>query len=228
MTLSSIMLASAYAGATAAPQGHDSHDGYAAPVSPEKLGGAYEFSDTTGRPVTAEDFKNHWTLLFFGYSRCKASCPVATPKMVKAARSLRDRGIEARAVFVDIDAPPLGFVRRSSGTSSLVNGHSHADMNRVAAMRALARSYDGQLTVLSGTRGQLANATRAFMVAREHTPPREGEQGHSINHSSRIYFIAPDTKVAGYGYHDSDPEHLAESVAKLSKLYRAGLASRGE
>jgi cytochrome oxidase Cu insertion factor (SCO1/SenC/PrrC family) len=94
-------------------------------------------------------------------------------------------------------------------------------MNRVAAMRALAGTYDGELTVLTGTRGQLANAARAFMVAREHTPPRQGEEGHSINHSSRIYFIAPDTKVAGYGYHDSDPAELVATVAKLSGAKQA-------
>ena len=138
------------------------------------------------------------------------------------AKCCASKGVKARAVFVDIEAPPLGLVRRASGATSSANGHSHGDMNRIAAMRGLASSYDGQLTVLTGTRGQLANAARAFMVAREHTPPRKGEEGHSINHSSRIYFIAPDTKVAGYGYHDSDPAELAATVAKLSKKKRMG------
>jgi cytochrome oxidase Cu insertion factor (SCO1/SenC/PrrC family) len=160
-------------------------------------------------------------LLFFGYARCKASCPVATPKIVKAARMLREQGIEASAVFVDIEAPPLGLVLRASGTAVTPDGHSHGDMNHVAAMRALASTYDGELTVLTGTRSQLANAARAFMVTREHTPPREGEEGHSINHSSRIYFIAPDTKVAGFGYHDSDTAELVATVAKLSGAKRA-------
>jgi cytochrome oxidase Cu insertion factor (SCO1/SenC/PrrC family) len=219
--MSTIILSAMYGGSAAALQGHDHHNGYAAPVAPDQLGGAYEFSDVKGRAVTAADFEGHWTLLFFGYARCKASCPVATPKIVKAARMLREQGIEASAVFVDIEAPPLGFVRRASGTAATPNGHSHGDMNRVAAMRALAGTYDGELTVLTGTRGQLANAARAFMVAREHTPPRQGEEGHSINHSSRIYFIAPDTKVAGYGYHDSDPAELVATVAKLSGAKQA-------
>lgn len=220
--MSLIILASTYGGAsTVAHQGHDGHDGYAAPLSPDQLGGAYEFSDVKGRPITAADFEGHWTLLFFGYARCKASCPVATPKIVKAAKMLRAQGVEARAVFVDIEAPPLGIVRRAGGPPVTVDGHSHGDMSRIAAMRALASTYDGELAVLTGTRGQLADAARAFMVAREHTPPRQGEEGHSINHSSRIYFIAPDTRVAGYGYHDSDPAELVATVAKLSGAKRA-------
>jgi len=225
--MSTIILASAYAGmfaevAAQARDGDHSHHSYGPPISPDQLGGTYAFLDLNNRRVSAADFEGRWTLLFFGYARCRSSCPVATPKIVKAARMLREQGVKAQAAFVDIEAPPLGIVRRASRTPVAANGHDHGDMNRIAAMRALAKTYDGQLAVLTGTRGQLANAARAFMVAREHTPPRKGEEGHSINHSSRIYFIAPDTKVAGYGYPDSDPAELAATVAKLSRKKGVG------
>jgi protein SCO1 len=222
--MSTIVLSALYAGTTppAAIQGHDHHDGYATPVLPEKLGGTYEFLDLKDRPVTAADFAGQWTLLFFGYARCKGSCPVATPKIVKAARMLRDQGVKARAVFVDIEAPPQQMVSRINGAKVAVGGHDHGDMNRIAAMRGLAGTWGGDLTVLTGTRLQLSNAARAFKVAREHKPPRKGETGHSIDHSSRIYFVAPDTKVAGYGYHDADPAELVATVAKLNKKDRSG------
>lgn len=220
--MSTIVLNSAYAGAGAAPQpDHHRHDGHATQVSPDQLGGTYEFLDLQNRRVTASDFQGHWSLLFFGYARCKASCPVATPKIVKAAQMLRARGIKARAVFVDIDAPPLGLVLRTPRPAVTGSGHNHSGMNRLAAMRALQSTWGGNLSVLTGSRMQLANAARAFMVSREHTPPRNGEKGHSINHSSRIYLIAPDTKVAGYGNHDSDPTELAETVVRLSAHKRA-------
>lgn len=218
--MSSIILAAAYGGTALAQTGHGDHSGYSPALAPENLGGAYNFSDVHGRPISAADFKDHWTLLFFGYSRCRSSCPVATPKIVKAAKMLREQGLETRAVFVDIEAPPLGLtLRRKSAEISDHGDHGHSEMNRIAAMRALSKSYDGDLLVLSGTRGQLANASRSFMVAREHIPPREGEEGHSIKHSTRIYFIAPDTRVAGYGYHDADPAELVKTVASLSRTY---------
>lgn len=216
--MSMIVLGSAYAegSAQSAHQGHGNHDSYAPPVSPDQLGGTYEFLDLKNRPVTASAFEGHWTLLFFGYARCRGSCPVATPKIIKAAQMLREKGIETRAVFVDIEAPPLGFVRSGPKQAGTDGGHSHSGMNRLAAMRALQATWDGKLIVLTGTRLQLANAARAFMVTREHRPPREGETGHSINHSSRIYMIAPDAKVAGYGHHDSDPAELVKTVSRLS------------
>ncbi len=54
-------------------------------------------------------------------------------------------------------------------------------------------------------------------MAREHTPPRTGERGHSINHSSLVYILDPRAKVAGYGYHTSTPEILIETVQRLKK-----------
>jgi protein SCO1 len=228
-SMSTIILGSAYAGGFAgiagqAHQGHGSHDSYAPPVSPDKLGGSYEFLDLKNRRVTAADFKGHWTLLFFGYARCRGNCPVATPKIVKAARMLRGQGIETRAVFVDIEAPPQQMISRATGMTVPLDGHGHGhgDMNRIAAMRGLAGTWGDELTVLTGTRLQLSNAARAFMVAREHKPPRNGEKGHSIDHSSRIYFVAPDTKVAGYGYHDADPAKLVATIARLSKKEPSG------
>jgi len=222
--MSTIILGAAYAGGVAAvaAQGQQHQHGYAPTISPDQLGGAYEFLDLKDRRVSASDFKGHWTLLFFGYARCRGNCPVATPKIVKAAKMLRAQGVKARAVFVDIEAPPQQMISRATGVKVPVGGQAHGDMNRVAAMRGLAGTWGDDLTVLTGTRLQLSNAARAFKVAREHKPPRKGEQGHSIDHSSRIYFVGPDTKVAGYGYHDANPAELAATIARLSKKGSSG------
>jgi protein SCO1 len=222
--MSTIVLGAAYAGgvAAAAGQGQQHQHSYSPPVSPDQLGGAYEFLDLKNRRVSASDFRGHWTLLFFGYARCRGNCPVATPKIIKAARMLRAQGVETRAVFVDIEAPPQQMISRVTGVKMPVGGHDHGDMNRIAAMRGLAGTWGDDLMVLTGTRLQLSNAARAFLVAREHKPPRNGEQGHSIDHSTRIYFVAPDTKVAGYGYHDANPAELVATVTRLSKKGSSG------
>ena len=84
------------------------------------------------------------------------------------------------------------------------------------AMARLAIFNGANLEVLTGSRFQLARATAAYHVLREHVPPRPDEDGLSINHSSSIYIIGPDTMVAGYGYHDMDVGTMAELVEHLS------------
>ena len=203
------------------------HDHRTGPPPLEQLGGALAFSDVAGRAIDETAFRGHWTLLFFGYSRCRASCPIAIPKIVQTAERLRKVGIEARAVFVDIDVPPLGvmrFRRPGAAMAMAMSGrpgspHDHGQLDRVAAMRALANGFGGRLVVATGTRAQLSAASRAFNVAREHIPPRPGELGHSINHSSLIYFLAPDARVAGYAMHDQTAPAMEKIVRSLARRY---------
>jgi protein SCO1 len=220
MTFSPIFLSSAYAvaGFVEVAEDHAGHGYGHLPPSPDALGGTLSFTDWHGKPVTEADFKGHWTLLYFGYSRCTSSCTMALPLIVETVQELRKRKVAVNAAFVDIEAPPLGMVRRGGQSNHSAHaGHGDAGhMNQQQAMRAVAQRYGNDLMVLTGSRAQLAQASAAFRVAREHVPPRGEEQGHSINHSTMIYFVAPDTKVAGYGYHDADAATLADTVEKLS------------
>jgi protein SCO1 len=196
--------------------------GHAQP-SPDELGGVLDFTDWQDEPVGISRFVGRWTLLYFGYSRCTESCKMATPLIVATARALRSRGLAASAAFVDIDAPPLGITRINvSKGRPMRHGHNWEKRH---AMRALAQTYGADLMVLTGNRKQLAEAGIAYHVIREHIPPRRGETGHSINHSSMIYFIGPDIQVAGYGYHDSDIQTLTNTIMTLETAPRRAIAA---
>lgn len=226
MTIPAIFLASSFTLAgdtgletarlvTADDRVADYHQGHR-PPNPDQLGGIFNFSNLAGQPVGDADFKGHWTLLYFGYARCTDSCPMAFPVIAAAAKELRKIGINTNAVFVDIEAPAVGNLRRRADTPAYHDGHVHL-IDRKAALRSLQQGFGPDMQVLTGTRGQLSAATAAFRVAREHTPPRAGERGHSINHSSLIYILDPSAKVAGYGYHTSTPKILIETVRRLKK-----------
>ena len=190
----------------------------AAQVSPDEMGGYFDFSDWRGRPVSRDYFLGRWTLLYFGYSRCMGSCRAAAPVMARGADMLRARGFSARAAFVDIETQPVSTPRMITvGDGS--HGHGSNWPMRFA-MSQLFEDYGGRLDVLTGNRAQLARATAAFHVMREHTPPRPGESGGSINHSSMIYLVGPDTLVAAYGYHDMGVDMLVSLVEKLDKAER--------
>ncbi len=188
--------------------------GHAQP-SPDEIGGVLDFTDWRDQPVGTANFVGRWTLLYFGYCRCTGSCTKAIPLIAAAARELRARGLAAKAAFVDIDAPPLGITRlETGGEREMPHG---ANWEKRYAMRLVAQQYGNDLMVLTGNRKQLSEAGIAYHVIREHIPPRPLETGHSINHSSMIYFIAPNMTVAGYGYHDADVAVLADTIFALDK-----------
>lgn len=182
---------------------------------PATMGGSYSLRDLAGRTVTSDSLRGRWTLFYFGYSRCTDTCPVALPTIVEAARLLNQRGLAARAVFVDIEPPAGTITPRNPKLAPTEHGHHDPVLGAVAS-EAVARQFGSSLLVLTGSRNQLNAATVAFQVRREHTPPRALEKGHSINHTSFIYVVSPAGIVTGYMPHQSTPQALVNMVRSKS------------
>ena len=191
--------------------------GHGAPA-PDELGGHFDFSDWMGGQLTKENFLGRWTFLYFGYARCQGTCQIAAPLLANAARALRDRGFSAKAAFVDIEPAPLGMIERIYDDPTAM-AHS-SNWSKRYAMARLALQHGADLEVLTGTRLQLAQATAAYHVLREHMMPRPGVEDVNISHSSSIFLIGPDTLMAGYGYHDMEVETMVEMVQRLSESER--------
>jgi protein SCO1 len=201
--------------------------------SPDELGGFFDFANWRGKSISNAHFIGRWTFLYFGYSRCHGSCLAVAPRIARAAEMLRVRGFAAKAAFVDIESPAVGAVNPIIANNA-EDGENHPHRNnwdKRIAMARLALSHGNDLDVLTGSRFQLAQATAAFHVLREHVPPRPGEGNLSINHSSRIYLVGPDTLIAGYGYHDMSEAQMISLVeqlggAKRSKIDLAAIRKR--
>ncbi len=198
--------------AGAQPSGGHNH-GYAPPPRPEEIDTGFDLRDVHGRIVRTANLRGQWTLIYFGYARCTTSCPIALPVMVDAARRLDARGIPTTAAFVDVDAASSGVQPRRTGLQATTT-HLHDPSE---ATRAIAQTFGPDLLVLTGTRGQINGAVRQFQVLREHTPPRRGEEGHSLNHSTLIYIMNPQGRVAGYLYHDARPEDLERFIRRRAR-----------
>jgi len=200
---------------SAAPQTHEDH-AYA-PPDPKSLGGPFVLRDRAGRLVTAHNLKGRWTLVYFGYSRCTDTCPVALPTIVQAAKDLAASGVPSRAVFIDIEPPDAPIRPRNPELRAAAGvGHHDSEADRTATAQIADRFGNG-LLILTGSRSQLNAATAAFQVQRDHAPPRPREVGHSINHSALIYLLSPSGAVTAYFPNSVDPGDLAAAArAKAS------------
>jgi cytochrome oxidase Cu insertion factor (SCO1/SenC/PrrC family) len=188
-------------------QGESDTHAYVAP-DPGSLGGTVSLRDAAGAPFTNDDLRGRWTMLYFGYARCRSACPIALPTLATAAEALNQRGVPARAVFVDVEAAPAPIHLRSEVVA-------HAQEPGHGAHAQAAARFDG-VTLLTGNRAQIRQALTAFHVRTDHMPPRTalGETGHSINHTTAIYIIDPAGAVVGYVYHTITPAELEAYVVR--------------
>lgn len=200
-------------GGGASAQQRDAHAGsshaYVAP-NPGDLGGAISLRTASGGAFTNAELRGHWTMLYFGYARCRSACPIALPTLAAAADALKERGVSAQSVFVDIEAEPAPIQLRSQPAS-------HHETPAHGA-HAAPQEFPG-VALLSGNRLQVRQALTAFRVRTDHMPPRTelGETGHSINHTTAIYIIDPSGAVVDIAYHTVAPADLIANVERRAR-----------
>ncbi len=65
----------------------------------------FSLLDQAGAPVTADSFRGHWNLVFFGFTHCPDICPATMQILAAAKKALADTGHEPlpRIVLVSVD-----------------------------------------------------------------------------------------------------------------------------
>ncbi len=65
----------------------------------------FSLIDQSGKLVTADTFRGHWNLVFFGFTHCPDICPTTLQVLANARKALTDAGADTvpRIVLVSVD-----------------------------------------------------------------------------------------------------------------------------
>ena len=217
--------------------GHGEHSYDAPPL--EALGGTFKLVEATkGQAFTDQDLKGSWALVYFGYMECLEACPIALKSMPVVVDRLKAAGVSVKAVFVDINAPRLddmsGGVAHGGGHGSAtpVSAHAHGGKSmtgpeiRRLAIAQWGPQIDPNMVFLSGTRKELAVAVKAFQSRIEAAMLKNDEPIHHINHTTNIYVLDPNGRVAGVMYHSDSVKVMTDTVKTMVKAMPAGAVAQ--
>ncbi len=181
--------------------------GYAVPPPPlASLGGSFELTDQSGRTVTEATFRGKWMLVYFGYAGCAEACPIALQTMAATLDILGADAEQVQPAFVDFSVVYARMHHKPAAHAPKIDPVS------------FATAIHPRLLLLTGTRRAVYGILRSYKVRQEHSPLAYGnkEAGMRIDHTTRIYLVGPDGKMAGYYYHSIAPGDLAlELLLKL-------------
>ena len=219
--------------------GRDGHGEHSYDMPPmESLGGSFKLIEATkGQAFTDKDLKGGWALVYFGYMECLEACPIALKTMPVAIDRLKAAGLPVKAVFVDINAPRLddmtGGVAHGGehGAATPVSSHAHGGQAmtgpeiRRQAIAAWGLQAAPGMIFLSGTRKELAVATRAFQSRVEAAMLKNDEPIHHINHTTNIYVLDPQGRVVGVMYHSDPVKVMVDTVKTMAKAMPAAASA---
>jgi protein SCO1/2 len=137
-----------------------------------RIAGHFTLTAPDGRDLTERSFPGQWLLIYFGYTFCPDACPTALSAISEALDEIGPLADRFQPIFITVDperdTPPV--------------------------LADYVKAFHPRLIGLGGSAPQVAAAARDFHVF--YQVRQLGNDEYAIDHSSYIYVVDPDGKVA--------------------------------
>jgi protein SCO1 len=139
-------------------------------AAPAAIGGPFQMTDQTGRPVTEKSLQGRPTLIFFGFTHCPDICPTSLFEISEVLRAMGEDADRVNAYFVSVDP----------------------ERDNTAAMKDYLSSFDSHLKGLTGDPDAVAKMLSAFRVYARKVPLKDGD--YTMDHTALVYLMDRDGK----------------------------------
>lgn len=171
------------------------------------IGGEFELVNQDGETVTQDHYKDHYKLVFFGFTYCPAVCPTELSRMAKVLEALGEEGAaKIQPIFISVDP----------------------ERDTPEVIKEYVPQYHPRLVGLTGTSEQIQAAKDSFKVFATKVE-NEMMDGYMVDHSSYTYFMSPEnTLIKLYSTKDTidfiaeDIKPQLEVSANIEELKPAG------
>lgn len=160
-------------------------------VTNDAFGGPFTLTDHTGKTVTEKDFTGTYRLIYFGFTFCPAICPTELQKITAALNAMGDKGKVVQPIFVTVDP----------------------ERDTPAVMKNYVSLFHPSLIGLSGTPEQVKDMLKTYKIyASKVKDPQMTD--YTMDHSSFIYFMAPDDRLLHIFKTPDQAPYLTETMTR--------------
>ena len=157
-------------------------------------GGDFTLQSPDG-PVSLADQRGKVVLLYFGYTFCPDICPTSLSTLAQALSALTpDELGQVKSFFISVDP----------------------ERDTMEVLKAYAPFFHPGIVGISGTSEQVAQVARLY-GARYMKQKPDADGLYSVDHSSFIYVIAPDGKIAASLPHGTPPTQIVDMIRSQLK-----------
>ncbi|MCB1746805.1 MAG: SCO family protein [Gammaproteobacteria bacterium] len=161
----------------------------------------FTLTDTHGQPFGPDQLRDHWTLLFFGYTHCPDICPTTLATLQRVYALLADvPGFRARGqvLFVSVDG----------------------ERDTPEHLAEYTAYFDPAFLAASGPDRELHHLTRQF-GARIVRVSGEDPDEYWFDHPAAVLMLGPDTRVTAEFTPPLDAADIAAQVREIVEYFDA-------
>lgn len=167
-----------------------------------EIGGPFDLINQDGQKFTDKDLLGRPAFIYFGYTMCPDVCPTSLTMMGAALEALKAEdpklASEIRPIMISIDP----------------ERDTPSQMKKYVTSGGFPQNLIG----LTGSLEQVQKAARGYKVAfRKAESDGKSAMGYAVDHSSIMYLMDRQGKLATYFSDDLDPQSVAQCIASLGK-----------
>src|SRR6478672_6267728 len=132
------------------------------------IGGHFALIDQTGKPITDQDFRGRYLLVFFGFTHCPDICPTELQVMAAALEALSPQERkEIVPVFITLDP----------------------ERDTPEVMAAYVKNFGQDFVGLTGSAESISAVAKAYRIAYSKLQQDKTSGDYTIDHSSLVYLM---------------------------------------
>lgn len=173
------------------PQKQAPAKGALIPVTADAFGAPFTLTNQDGKTVTDQDLGSGYRLIYFGFTFCPAICPTELSKMTATLNALGKKADVIQPVFITIDP----------------------ERDTAEKMKSYISLFHPSFIGLTGTDAQIKKTLKDYKIyAAKVQDPSMNE--YTMDHSSFIYFIAPDGRLLQIFKMQDDADMMTRDITR--------------
>jgi len=159
---------------------------------------AFSLQQSDGTPLTSDELKGHWTLVFLGFTNCPDICPTTLAQLSGAQKQWQSVPEAQRPRILFVSADP--------------------DRDSPELTGRYARAFNTETLAATAPIPQLQEFARSLSMVFMKAPGPSGRaDDYSIDHSAGFAVLDPQARMAGVIQPPFDVAAIAGDLAALTK-----------
>lgn len=159
------------------------------PVSETPFVESFSMKDHNGTPVDENSWPGKYRLIYFGFTYCPAICPTELQKMTVALNALGEQGAIIQPLFFTVDP----------------------ERDTASKLKDYVSLFHPAFIGVTGSQEQTDATLKAFKIYAAKVQ-QDDMNDYTMDHSSFIYFMAPDGRLLHIFKKDDDAPSIVTII----------------